>query len=124
MDDLSKTAAVENSVRADFLISKKLIKVTEILKDLHFDFPLNGIAILMEVSCEDGVSSSDISHRLGLPKATTSRNLRMLSDRLSHEKEGLRLIELRHDEKDYRVRRAYMTLKGYKVVQRINEAMA
>jgi DNA-binding MarR family transcriptional regulator len=50
--------------------------------------------------------------------------LRMLGDRMSPTKDGMGLISLRHDPKDYRVRRAYITEKGQTFLDELLEALA
>ncbi|MBG9996892.1 hypothetical protein I6F50_17780 [Pseudoalteromonas sp. NZS127_1] len=91
---------------------KRGMNLAKLLRKYHADFPPNGLAIFIEVSSSEGISSSELVEKLGMPKATVSRNLRMLSDRATPTKEGMYLVTLRHDPNDYRVRRAYLTDKG------------
>lgn len=72
----------------------------------------------------EGISSTELVGKLDAPKATVSRNLRMLGDRMSPTREGMGLIRLDHDPKDYRVRRAFMTDKGKLFLEELVEAMS
>lgn len=91
---------------------KRGLNLAKLLRNYHLDFPPNGLAIFLEVSNKEGLSSTDLVEKLDMPKATVSRNLRMLGDRLGPNKAGMNLVRLEHDENDYRIRRAYLTDKG------------
>lgn len=93
------------------------------MRKFHSDFPPNGLAIFVCIAQDEGVSASDLVHKLGIPKATVSRNLRMLGEQLSPTKKGINLIRLEHDPKDYRVRRGYLTDKGREFLTELNEAL-
>jgi DNA-binding MarR family transcriptional regulator len=88
------------------------LELTRTLRKYHADFPPNGLAIFLSLSDREGASCSELVDRLDMPKATVSRNLRMLGPLLSPHKEGMKLVELLHDPDDYRVRRAYLTEYG------------
>ncbi|MGZ7642493.1 MarR family transcriptional regulator [Vibrio parahaemolyticus] len=88
------------------------LKLTEVLRKYHPDFPPNGLAIFFAVALDEGLSAGDVVERLEIPKATVSRNLRALGDRVSPQKEGMNLIRMEHDAADYRIRRAYLTERG------------
>ncbi|HCG9221657.1 TPA: MarR family transcriptional regulator [Vibrio parahaemolyticus] len=64
------------------------------------------------MALDEGLSAGDVVERLEIPKATVSRNLRALGDRVSPQKEGMNLIRMEHDAADYRIRRAYLTERG------------
>jgi DNA-binding MarR family transcriptional regulator len=88
------------------------LELTKTLRKYHSDFPPNGLAIFLSLADTEGASCTELVERLDMPKATVSRNLRMMGPLLSPHKEGLKLIELLHDPDDYRVRRAYLTDEG------------
>jgi DNA-binding MarR family transcriptional regulator len=88
------------------------LKLTKTLRKYHSDFPPNGLSIFMSLASSEGLSATDLIVRLDMPKATVSRNLRMLSDLISPKKTGMKLIRLEHDPDDYRVRRGYLTDLG------------
>ena len=88
------------------------LKLTKSLRELHSDFPPNGLAIFLSIAKQEGASSTELVERLKMPKATVSRNLRMLSDLLAPRKEGMKLVYLEHDPDDNSVRRAYLTPQG------------
>lgn len=71
----------------------------------------------------EGISSTELVEKLDAPKATVSRNLRMLGDRMSPTRDGMGLISLQHDPKDYRVRRAFLTDKGKVFLTELTEAL-
>ena len=99
------------------------LNLTKALRDFHSDFPPNGLAIFISIAKQEGSSSTELMKRLDMPKATVSRNLRMLSDVLSPHKPGMKLIKLHHDPDDYRVRRAYLTPKGKAFLESIIKAL-
>lgn len=88
------------------------LELTRTLRKYHSDFPPNGLAIFFSLADTEGASCTELVERLDMPKATVSRNLRMLGPLLSPHKEGLKLVELIHDPNDYRIRRAYLTELG------------
>jgi DNA-binding MarR family transcriptional regulator len=88
------------------------LELTKTLRNYHADFPPNGLAIFLSLVDTEGASCTELVERLDMPKATVSRNLRMLGPLLSPLKEGLKLVTLIHDPADYRVRRAYLTDYG------------
>ncbi|MEG3764910.1 hypothetical protein [Alteromonas sp. 14N.309.X.WAT.G.H12] len=99
------------------------LNIASLLRKYHPDFPPNGFAVFLQIASNEGLSSTGLVERLGIPKATISRNLRMLGDRVSPHKDGLGLIKLEHDENDYRVRRAYLTDKGKRFLERVLQAL-
>ena len=99
---------------------QRLIKLTGVLRKYHADFPPNALAIFAMLGRNEALSASDLIERLGMPKATVSRNLRMLGDRLSPTKEGLNLIRLEHDANDYRIRRGFLTEKGKEFLEPVS----
>ena len=99
------------------------LKLTKSLREQHSDFPPNGLAIFLSIAKQEGASSTELVQRLNMPKATVSRNLRMLSDLLAPRKEGMKLVYLEHDPDDYRVRRAYLTPKGKEFLKSLIEAL-
>jgi len=100
------------------------LKLIEALKTVHADFPPNGLAIFLSLINKEGVSCTELVEDLDMPKATVSRNLRMLGPMLSPHKEGMKLVNLIHDPDDYRVRRAYLSKEGKKFAQKIQEALS
>ena len=107
-------------------MSKELqrgLKLSLALRKYHSDFPPNGLAIFVCIAREEGLSASDLVSKLDMPKATVSRNLRMLGDTVSPQKEGLKLVRLEHDAKDYRVRRGYLTDLGRQFLADLTEAL-
>lgn len=102
---------------------KRGLKLALLLREYHSDFPPNGFAIFLHVANSEGLSSGDIIEKLKMPKATVSRNLRMLGDRVSPTREGLNLVRLEHDANDYRVRRAYLTERGKEFLRGVEEAL-
>jgi DNA-binding MarR family transcriptional regulator len=92
----------------------RALSLAKTLRKYHSDFPPNALAVFCALAREEGLSTSDIVNKLDLPKATVSRNMRFLSDRLSPDKKGLSFIRMEHDPSDYRIRRGYLTDTGKK----------
>ena len=99
------------------------LKLTEVLRKQHADFPPNGLAIFLSLADKEGASCTELVERLDIPKATVSRNLRMLGPLLAPHKEGMKLVEMIHDPEDYRVRRAYLTKEGKEFKANLMEAL-
>ncbi len=102
---------------------KRGLNLALMLRDYHSDFPPNGLSIFIMIASNEGLSSTEIVEKLDLPKATVSRNLRMLGDRLSPDKEGMNLVRLEHDKRDYRVRRGYLTERGQDFLQKLTDCL-
>jgi DNA-binding MarR family transcriptional regulator len=100
------------------------LNLTKVLRSQHSDFPPNGLAIFLSIANKEGMSSTELVELLDMPKATVSRNLRMLGDILSPNKEGMKLVKLIHDPMDYRVRRGYLTATGRVFLAKIRKALA
>ncbi len=100
------------------------LKLITTLKEVHSDFPPNGLAIFLSLMHKEGVSCTELVESLDMPKATVSRNLRMLGPLLSPRKDGMKLIELIHDPDDYRVRRAYLSKKGKAFAVKLLKALS
>ena len=91
--------------------NNRLINITKILVGSEMNLTSQQLHIFLLVCSNQGLSSKELEEKTGFHKATTSRILRVLSER-DGQREGHCLINLVHDEKDYRVRRAYLTDKG------------
>lgn len=99
------------------------LRLTKTLRKYHSDFPPNGLSIFMCIAISEGLSATDLIERLDMPKATVSRNLRMLGAQVAPNKEGMKLIRLEHDPEDYRVRRGYLTDLGKEFLKDISTAL-
>ncbi|MFI3246464.1 MAG: hypothetical protein R3Y10_08265 [Ferrimonas sp.] len=91
-------------------------------KNYHLDLNVNQLWAFAIVCNQEGISASELMHHTGMSKATASRALRLLADKVDPAREGYQLIELQHDPKDYRVRRAYLTPLGHQFKQALIES--
>ena len=63
--------------------SEKLNRANNILRTLqsiHHDFPLLYALCLIEIACDEGMSMTDLSRKVGAPLSTISRAIGALSD--------------------------------------------
>lgn len=103
--------------------NKRALNLTLTLKKYHSDFPPNALAIFTYISENEGISAKELTAKLGIPKATVSRNLRLLSNRQPSIKESMNLVRLESDAQDSRIKRAYLTEKGKSFQMEVIEAL-
>ncbi|WP_028115467.1 MarR family winged helix-turn-helix transcriptional regulator [Ferrimonas senticii] len=101
----------------------RLEKLAQTAKHFDLELNINQLWAFIMVCRNEGISSSELMQQTGLTKATASRALRLLADKVDPHRDGYHMIELRHDPKDYRVRRAYLTTKGLEVRSALEQAM-
>ncbi|USD36520.1 MULTISPECIES: hypothetical protein [Ferrimonas] len=97
----------------------KLMDAVEIFRDVYSEIPPQTCLMFMQVCQEEGCSIKDLQERFEMSQASASRNARLLSDRVHSGRQGLGLVELRIDEQDYRIKRAYLTEKGREIRDRL-----
>ncbi|TKB58412.1 helix-turn-helix domain-containing protein [Ferrimonas aestuarii] len=97
----------------------KLMEAVEIFRDVYSEIPPQTCLMFMQVCQEEGCSIKDLQERFEMSQASASRNARLLSDRVHSGRQGLGLVELRIDEQDYRIKRAYLTEKGKEIRDRL-----
>lgn len=93
------------------------------LREIQSDFPASALHCLILVIMDEGITQLDVSKKLDLPRSTTSRCMRLLSDRLEPGKEGMGLIEFRLDPSDYRFKGAFLTPKGKALAEELVKLM-
>ncbi|WP_298440135.1 MarR family transcriptional regulator [uncultured Ferrimonas sp.] len=98
-------------------------KLATTAKQFDLDLNINQLWAFVMVCRNEGISSSELMKATGLTKATASRALRLLADKVDPKRVGYHLVELRHDPKDYRVRRAFLTEKGQAFKLALQQAM-
>ncbi|WP_157509230.1 MarR family transcriptional regulator [Ferrimonas futtsuensis] len=92
----------------------------EIFRDVYSEIPPQTCLMFMQVCQEEGCSIKDLQERFEMSQASASRNARLLSERVHSGRQGLGLVELRIDEQDYRIKRAFLTEKGREVRDRLS----
>ncbi|BDY05955.1 MULTISPECIES: hypothetical protein, partial [unclassified Ferrimonas] len=98
----------------------KLMDAVEIFRDVYSEIPPQTCLMFMQVCQEEGCSIKDLQERFEMSQASASRNARLLSERVHSGRQGLGLVELRIDEQDYRIKRAFLTEKGREVRDRLS----
>ncbi|KGK42288.1 hypothetical protein LH51_08635 [Nitrincola sp. A-D6] len=100
-----------------------LIKVANVLREIKVDLPLTQLHVLLTVIREEGLSARDIEKRVGQPKSSVTRNIRVLTERASAERKGLGLCEYRCDTADIRVKNIYLTEEGKQIARKLEEVL-
>lgn len=98
----------------------ELSRLTEALKVLADkmggDTPLDRAIAFLTVAThtvEHGyIDQNDMAEKTGMPRATASRNVGVLSDLGDRGKEGLGVVDVRFDPQDRRLRRVSTNHKG------------
>ncbi|KAB0285654.1 MarR family transcriptional regulator [Vibrio fortis] len=70
------------------------------------------------------IAAGELSEKLDIPKATVSRNLRMLGKKATPTKDGIHLLDMEHTKEDYRVRVAVLTEKGEEFLAELGDALS
>lgn len=97
----------------------KLEKALSHIRKIQSDFPASALHCLIVVMMNEGITQLDVSKKLDLPRSTTSRCMRLLSDRLSPGKEGMGLIDFRPDPNDIRFKGAFLTPAGHQLAKEL-----
>lgn len=100
-----------------------LLKVVNELREVKVDLPLTQLHILLTVFREEGLSAGEVERRVGQPKSSVTRNIRVLTDRATADRKGLGLCETRHDTADIRIKNIYLTQEGKALAARIDEIL-
>ncbi|WP_027709128.1 MarR family winged helix-turn-helix transcriptional regulator [Zooshikella ganghwensis] len=95
----------------------KFLNAVQAMRSIDPDMTLSQLATLLTIAKDEGLSVSEIQHRVGLTRTTGSRIVRSLTNWEGDGKPGFDFIEMRADPMDYRRRIAYLNEKGRKVVK-------
>lgn len=93
------------------------------VRTIQSDFPASALHCLIVVMMNEGITQLEVSKKLNLPRSTTSRCMRLLSDRLEPGKAGMGLIDFRPDPNDIRFKGSYLTPKGRELAEALSSMM-
>jgi DNA-binding MarR family transcriptional regulator len=102
----------------------KFHKALKRVRKIQSDFPASALHCLVIVMTNEGVTQLDVSKKLDLPRSTTSRCMRLLSDRLEPGKDGMGLIYFLADPNDTRFKGSYLTPKGKALMEELAEILS
>lgn len=91
------------------------------LRDVYPDMTISQAQAFLLVGWSPGVLQRQLYDELGQTDSAMSRNIALLSDIGSRYKDGLDLIRLEVDPDDRRARRLYLTRKGERLLNQIQE---
>ncbi|SHH37202.1 helix-turn-helix domain-containing protein [Ferrimonas marina] len=97
----------------------KIMEAVEIFREVYSEIPPQTCLMFMQVCQEEGCSIKELQERFEMSQASASRNARLLSERVHSGRNGLGLVELRVDEQDYRIKRAFLTERGREIRDRL-----
>lgn len=101
----------------------KIMDCMQIFREIYSEIPPQTCLMFMQVCQKEGCSIKDLQERFEMSQASASRNARLLSSRVSSGRNGLGLVELRVDEQDYRIKRAFLTPRGREVRDRLTHSL-
>ena len=101
----------------------KVSQLFDLFREIQVDLPIGAARVFMAVVMDEGAYQNDVADRIGMPKATCSRNMRLLSPRLGPGKDGHGLVEFRVSAIDARFKNVYLTDTGRALKTRIMEIL-
>ena len=96
-----------------------VIDVLEEFRNVNADMTMNQALTLMHIGINPGISQKQLSSKLHLDDGTVSRISALMSDRGSRGREGLRMIEIKLDVRDYRFRVQSLSSSGLELWSRL-----
>lgn len=106
---------------------RKLKATMNYLKDnVHEDIRMLQVLTFLEVTLEEGVTMTDISKRLGTTQASTSRNVAVMSRKITPEGKivGYNIIVAHQDIYERRRLALYLTDKGKHIAEESSNLMS
>ena len=119
MTPIDKDVAT-NSKNPNALFLSGLLKALDKVRAIYPMMEITTLECLLVAALDEGTGVLHIGERIGVSKSAASRHVRFLSDRVSVDREGLKLVELRDDPLDYRRKGVYLTPKGHKLLKTIH----
>lgn len=99
---------------------EKLERLCKAVRDLDNEFPPQSLQLLCLVSLSEGISIVDLSLRVDLSYAATSRNVAKLDDK-TNGKEGLGLLTVDFNPTNYAAKIVKITAKGQRFLERLSD---
>ena len=99
-----------------------ILNLLNTLRGVHNEFPIQYAVCLIEISCRQGISPSDLAQRTGLAISTVSRIIGALSDNRQKGK-AFDLVNVRISEKSRRSKQLFLTPSGEKICRRLAQAI-
>ena len=99
---------------------EKLESLCKAVRDVDNEFPPQSIQVLCIVALNPEISIVDISEKVGLSFAATSRNVTKLCDK-TNGKEGLGLLAVGFNPANYSHKQISLTAKGQRFLDRLTD---
>ncbi|NPU64581.1 MarR family transcriptional regulator [Bradyrhizobium sp. 83012] len=103
--------------------SKTIIKVLEEFRKINPDITANQMLTFLHIGVNPGVSQKKLTELVNVDDATVSRISALLSERGSRGREGLKMIEIKLDENDYRFRVQHLSRGGKLIFDSLRDIM-
>jgi DNA-binding MarR family transcriptional regulator len=97
-----------------------LKKAVVYFREVYADMPLPMLLVFVEVAQSRGLTVGDVTNRVGISQAASSRHCRGLTKFAAPKKEGWDLCEWREDPNDFRSKLLYLNDKGEQLLQKLN----
>jgi DNA-binding MarR family transcriptional regulator len=106
----------------------QLVKIKKACdKFMSLDTTVSALAmnIFVSVAMQEGLTNMDLSQILGVTKTRISLHFHLLCThpRSRKDSKGLNLLRQEVDEKDFRLKRLYLTSKGKKLKEELTELL-
>lgn len=99
---------------------KQLKRALELLSLIDTEFSIQAVICFLEIAQNEGINGKDLTLRTGISFSNVSRYLARLSDKPRYKKESYGLIELKIDPYDRRMKTAWLTPKGKKLIKQLS----
>jgi DNA-binding MarR family transcriptional regulator len=96
-----------------------------VLQALHHRLTTAHALTFFAAWAEEGLPVSVLARRCGVKPATVSFHLRQLTSRVINDEPGLDLLTVadKHTLADFRLRHVFLTERGHRLAERMNEVM-
>jgi DNA-binding MarR family transcriptional regulator len=100
-----------------------VIKFLEEFRKINPDITANQMLTFMHIARNPGISQKKLAELVKVDDATISRLSALMSDRGSRGREGLKMIEIKLDETDYRYRVQNLSRGGQLIFEGLRDIL-
>lgn len=110
-------------------ISRLLAAMELLRKRVNKEMPSQHIALLLTVAQSPGITMPELVQALGMPQGTVSRNVKVLSNYVEHEKgvtrrKGRNLLRTQPDHENRQVLAVFLTGRGEALVEELARTLS
>lgn len=102
---------------------RNLLKAVETIRAVDATMPVQALAAFLAIAIYEGENVNSIATRVDMPQSSASRNISSLTAWDWRKKPGLKLVEYREDPMNLSQKTLYLTPKGKRLIETIQELL-